>query len=392
MADTYEVMGVTYSVATGQPISTVTNENTTKVEEITQKEIVEPVKKDETNINEDDNSEATDNVDTEYTVLVNGERIILYTDKWGASLQDKLEGHGIHIQKNGDVAILSGKGGKGNACGGRLLVNTAKGQLVKSGPIVTEVVASKVDPGEGEGSSDNGEGGEAISVLAYGDSTEEIVGAEKTIKAEHITLDADTITLKAGTKLFVDAPEWVEVIGMKKSIVDSSDEIVSQKLSEVKEETTVSFDPRASKNIVSRGHINHRIMGDYAIKVDGFMDLQVMGNSFGVMLVKNRSAALTIGVNGEKNGGKFFVFAKGTFDLASGLTTGDLFLSTLGKFETSSTLETKIEATTKVDIDATTKVGIKAKTGIDIETTTGNITAKAVAGDFDVNALKIYLN
>ena len=89
MADTYEVMGVTYSVATGQPISTVTNENTTKVEEITQKEIVEPVKKDETNINEDDNSEATDNVDTEYTVLVNGERIILYTDKWGASLQEK---------------------------------------------------------------------------------------------------------------------------------------------------------------------------------------------------------------------------------------------------------------------------------------------------------------
>jgi hypothetical protein len=379
-------------------------EETNKVDLVNKGKLVDPK-----GGNEDNNT--TDNVDTQYTVLVNGERIILYTDKWGASLQDKLEGHGIHIQKNGDVAILTGKGGKGNACGGRLLVNTAKGQLVKSGPIVTEVVASKVDPGEGGGSSDNGKSAEAISVVAYGDSTEEIVGAEKTIKAEHITLDADTITFRAGTKVFVDAPEWVEVIGMKKSVVDSSDEVVSQKVTEVKEETTLSFDPRASKNIVSRGHLNHRILGDYALKVDGYMDLQVMGGvPVGEPLIKNRSAALTIGVNGEKNGGKFFVFTKGTFDLASGLGAGggDLTFSTLGKFETSSTKETKIEATTDVKLDATkeveikattdvkldatTKVEIKGKTGVDIEATTNNVTVKAPAGNFDVDALKIYLN
>ena len=108
---------------------------------------------------------------------------------------------------------------------------------------------------------------------------------------------------------------------------------------------------------------------------------------------KNRSAALTIGINGLKNGGNFdvftsnfYVFAKGTVDVGSGLggVAGDLNLSTLGKLQTSSTLETKIESTTKVDV--------KAKTGIDIETTTGNITAKAPAGNFDVDALKIYLN
>ena len=366
--------------------------NTIKITVIGEREKIEA--KDETNSNTD-GSEANDNIDTEYTVLVNGERIILYTDKWGASLQDKLEGHGIHIQKNGDVAVLTGKGGKGNACGGRLLVNTAKGQLVKSGPIVTEVVASKVDPGEGEGSSTNTETATAISTVAYGDSTEEVVGAEKTIKAQHITLDADTITLKAGTKLFVDAPEWVEVIGMKKSIVDSSDEIVSQKVSEVKEDTTVSFDPRASKNIVSRGHINHRILGDYAIKVDGYMDLQVMGGipkvaGIAKPLIENRSAALTIGVNGEKNGGKFFVFTKGTFDLESGISTGDLFLSTLGKFETSSTKETKIEATTEVKLDATKKVEITATEDIDIKATKDvNIEATQ---NVNVKGIKIYLN
>ena len=182
----------------------------------------------------------------------------------------------------------------------------------------------------------------------------------------------------------IDSSE-TKIVTEKKE-VDSSN-------TEVKEETTSTFDPRGSKNIVTTGHLNHNILGDYALQVDGYMDLQVMGGiPKGEPLIKNRSAALNFGINGLKNGGKFFVFAKGAFDLASGLTTGDLFLSTLGKFETSSTLGTKIEATTKVDIDATTKVGIKAKTGIDMETTTGNITAKAVAGDFDVNALKIYLN
>ena len=363
-------------------------DDTTKVEDLSKKEKIDA--NDEKNTN-GDGTEANNNVDTKYTVLVNGERIILYTDTWGASLQDKLEGHGIHIQKNGDVAVLTGKGGKGNACGGRLLVNTAKGQLVKSGPIVQEVVASKVDPGEGGGSSDNGKGAEAISVVAYGDSTEEVVGAEKTIKAEHITLDADTITLRAGTKVFVDAPEWVEVIGMKKSIVDSSDEKVDQKVTEVKEETTLTFDSRGSKNIVTRGHLNHRILGDYALKVDGYMDLQVDGGvPIGKPLIENRSAALTIGVNGEKNGGKFFVFTKGTFDLASGISTGDLFLSTLGKFETSSTKETKIEATTEVKLDATKKVEITATEDIDIKATKDvNIEATQ---NVNVKGIKIYLN
>ena len=363
----------------------------TKVEDLNKKDKIEA--KDETNSNTD-GSEATDNVDTKYTVLVNGERIILYTDTWGASLQDKLEGHGIHIQKNGDIAVLTGKGGKGNACGGRLLVNTAKGQLVKSGPIVTEVVASKVDPGEGGGPADNGKSAEAISVVAYGDSTEEVVGAEKTIKAEHITLDADTITLRAGSKILVDAPEWVEVIGMKKSIVDSSDEFTTQKVTEVKEETTLTFDPRGSKNIVTRGHLNHRILGDYALKVEGYMDLQVMGGiPIGEPLIKLRSSALNFGINGEKNGGKFFVFAKGAVEIGSGTGgTGDLNLTTLGKIQLDSKKETIIESTTEVKLDATTKVEIKGKTGVDIEATTGDVTVKAPAGNFDVEALKIYLN
>ena len=172
---------------------------------------------------------------------------------------------------------------------------------------------------------------------------------------------------------------------MKTSKIDSVDEEVrAQKVSEISEDTSIGFDPRASKNIVSRGHINHRIMGDYAIKVDGFMDLQVMGNSFGIMLIKNRSAALNFGINGLKNGGKFFVFAKGAVDIGSGLGgTGDLNLSTLGKLQTSSTLETKIEATTDITVEATK--------GITMEAKTDNITIDAKK-DVVIEGAKIYLN
>ena len=184
----------------------------------------------------------------------------------------------------------------------------------------------------------------------------------------------------------MDAPEWVEVVGVKKSIVDSSDEVVSQKVSEVKEDTSVSFDPRASKNIVSRGHINHRILGDYAITVDGYMDLQVMGGiPIGEPLIKNRSSALNFGINGLKNGGKFFVFAKGAVEIGSGIGgTGDLNLTTLGKIQLDSTLETKIESTTKVEVEA--------KKGVDIGATTGDVKIEAKAGNIDIDGTKIFLN
>tara|TARA_R100000152_G_C6762501_1_gene186772 strand:+ start:525 stop:1598 length:1074 start_codon:yes stop_codon:yes gene_type:complete len=352
-----------------------------KVKLVNDQKLIDPTTNNEKNTNVDGTTDQ-ENLRTEYTVLVNGERITLYTDKWGASLQDKLEGHGIHIQRNGDIAILSGKGGKGKACGGRMLVNTAGGQLIKSGSTTAEYSGSKNNAVEGGGSSDNSENSTAYSGMYWGDKTEEIKGTH-TINAQHIELVADTISLKGDSKIIIETPELIQNIDSADTKIVTEKKEVTSSNTEVKEETTSTFDPRGSKNIVTTGHLNHSILGDYALQVDGFMDLQVQGKSFGVMLVKNRSAALTIGVNGEKNGGKFFVFAKGTFDLASGLTTGDLNLSTLGKLQTSSTKETKIEATTDITVEATK--------GITMEAKTDNITIDAKK-DVVIEGAKIYLN
>ena len=112
------------------------------------------------------------------------------------------------------------------------------------------------------------------------------------------------------------------------------------------------------------------------------------GVPVGKPLVENRSAALTIGVNGVKNGGKFFVFTSNTFELSSGMNledehSGDLNLTTLGKFHTTSYKETKIEATTDITVEATK--------GITMEAKTENITIDAKK-DVVIEGAKIYLN
>ena len=362
----------------------MTDEN--KVNVVNNQELIDPTTSNEENTNTD-GSKAEENLRTEYTVLVNGERITLYTDKWGASLQDKLEGHGIHIQRNGDLALLSGKGGKGKACGGRMLVNTAGGQLIKSGATTAEYTGSSTNAVEGEGSSNNGDENTAYSGTYWGAKTEEVKGTY-TVNAQHIELVADTITLKGESKIIIETPELVQNIDSAETKIVTEQKEVDSVNVEVKEETTSTFDPRGSKNIVTTGHLNHNILGDYALQVNGYMDLQVMGGiPIGKPLVENRSAALTIGVNGLKNGGKFFVFAHNDFQLASGMNVsgggGDLTFVTTGKFETSSTLETKIQSDTDITVEATK--------GITMEAKADNITIDAKK-DVVIEGAKIYLN
>jgi len=151
---------------------------------------------DEKNENED-GTKAEENLNSQLTILVNGETVQISEDFTGTHVQNKDEGHGFHIQKNGDIVILSGSGGKGKGCGGRLLINTKNGQITKSGPITEEVNASSSSATE-DGSSTTE--GAANSQVAYsgsfsGDHEVEIQGT-KYVKARDIVLDAtDTLTL-----------------------------------------------------------------------------------------------------------------------------------------------------------------------------------------------------
>ena len=422
---TYTVMGVTYDSATGQPISGVNTENTTRVEEVKDKNLPKDSSEDDEKNDNEDGTTAEENLDTEYTVIINGERIALTTDKFGASLVDKLEGHGLHIQKNGDIVVLSGSGGKGKGCGGRLLINTKGGQLTKSGPITEEVTADSSSATEDGSSTTEGAANSQVAYSGYfsGDHEVEVQGT-KYIKARDIVLDAtDTLTLKAN-KVLVQTDEWVEEKGLEKRKVDNvEEEVTSQRTSEIKEDTSKQYDTRASQNVVGSGHINQRVKGDYALLVDGIADIQVMcADVKAPLITRMGNVGLKIGVNSNK--GKNYgaiLSASSFFEIGAG--SGNLTLSTARGihldtqvFETNQGLngrdtnaagigEIKIDAkdgftvnawkgdaTIETDKTAGGKVKIKGKEGVEVEATTGDMTLEAKTGNIDMTAVKIYLN
>lgn len=352
----------------------------------------EPTNANEENINTEDGSKAEDNLNSELTILVNGETIQISEDFTGTHVQSKDEGHGVHIQKNGDIVILSGSGGKGKGCGGRLLINTKSGQITKSGPITEEVNASSSSATE-DGSSTTE--GAANSQVAYsgsfsGDHEVEIQGT-KYVKARDIVLDAtDTLTFRAN-KIIVAADEWTEDTGMKQTVVDTEiEEVTSQRTSEVKEDTSKQYDTRASKNIVGTGNISQKIQGDLSVLVAGLMDLQVQGGMpKGIPLIKNRSAGLNIGINGPKSAGSLQIEAK---DLVKIHSTGS-------SFEAIANENVSLFASDDVDIQGMMNTNVLATDGkvtvkgqrVKLETTGGDIEVEAKT-DFKVTALKIYLN
>ena len=382
MAETYEVMGVTYSTATGLPISGVTNESTTKVEEVTKKEVVEAVPPDETNDNTD-GSTAEENQKVNLTVIANNETTQIGSDQTGTFIVDKNQGHGLHVQKNGDVIVIAGSPGKGKKCGGRMLVKSDGGQLVKTGPTVVERTASSTSAVEGDGSStseNSGSGKLAHSETNYGDVEIETLG-EEYIRAKDIVLDAvDSLTLKAGSQIVIDVGHLIinassveENIGAERKVVDSSSE------NEIKEETSKQYDTRASKNVVGSGHVNQKVQGDWKVAVAGTVDLQIQGNKK-VIGLNSGTAGLTVGLNGISETGAFRLNAKDIFEIKA---TKDLsFESETGKFD--------LKGLGASTIDATGGLDIKSTGDMDIETE-GKLTVKAT-GDFKVTAAKIYLN
>lgn len=352
----------------------------TKVAEVNEQELVTPSPPNETNTNTD-GSTATDNNDFEYKILVNNEKITLNTDRFGASLVDKLQGHGIHIQQNGDMIILSGSGGKGKACGGRLLINTRGGQLTKTGPVVVERRGSPNSPLEGEGSNSTEDNSSiALSEMNYGDVETETQG-QHYVRARDIVLDAtDTITLRAN-QVVIDTDDYrIGAGNIEESSDTKSETVTSQKNTEVKEDVERQFDTRATKVTVGSGSISRRIRGDLKVWVAGVADMQFQGQTTGIPLVENRTAGLNIGVNGASSAGAFVVKANDLIDLQA---VKDIsFESTGGKFDLKGLGASTIEATGGLDI--------KGAGDMDIETE-GKLTVKATA-DFKVTAARIYLN
>ena len=236
-----------------------------------------------------------------WTIMEDG----VVTSPYGTDLNivGKTSGIGVTIRNNGDIMFTAGNQSGGKACGGRILINSKGGQLIKSGPSIQEYVSQGKSSVEGEGGEKDDTDQVALSQISYGNNIEEIHG-EKHIKGRQITIDAgDVLTLMAKEKVVIQAgPNGGGEIVLNAAQVKTRAELIdSDSLREhitTKERTLIQYDPRGSDNFISSGHRNIKCLGDLSADVGGIISAKILGGDPWPPLVKGvkRKSSLNVSV------------------------------------------------------------------------------------------------
>jgi len=325
----------------------------------------------------------------EITVLMNGKRHAIVCENGECTWADKTGVAGITLSSNGDMIMLSGKGGNGNACGGRMLINAKGGQLAKyEGPVITEASASTTSPTEGEGSGTSATSATnklACSNLYYGDAITECHG-ELRLRATKVVIEAaDVLSLIGKSKVLIQAgPSGGGEIqlnaGKIKQTCDTSvEEVLGQKSTTVAEKTDLQFDPRASVNIISPGHVNWQILGDYQQTIGGVSKTEVAGAVLSTPMIVDRVFSFSVdALLGNMN-----------------------FTSVVGNITQTATAGALTQfAGLALTSTAGAKVNIAAGEGVDVTSALGDVSVESLAGavslkaktDVKVQGAFIYLN
>jgi len=196
----------------------------------------------------------------------------------------------LSLQNNGSIVIVTGeKNVEKGASSGKLCIHT-HGQQQKHEQ-VTHIEYNCGDDGD-----------EALNIIAYGDIVEEATGSERHIKAQKIIITAEEELFLIGkSQVFIQAGSngggTIQMsAGTIEQVVDNKKDIVfGQKMTfGAGEETSVQFDPRASQNIVSPGHVNWSILGDYKQWVGGISQTIIAGKPSVPPLIKARDSTYSV--------------------------------------------------------------------------------------------------
>ena len=221
----------------------------------------------------------------------------------------------FYLDNKGRIKLLGGQ--RTEELGpdsGKLDVKCAGGQLN-----FTETTDFVFEEGQAED-------GIALTVLCSGDYVEQTRGGSRYIKAQKILIEAtEELILIGGTEVRIQAgKEGGGTINLRSGSIEQQtqnkkDIIIGQKMTfGVSEETTVQFDPRASVNKVSPGHINHKILGDLKTWVGGIEQHIVAGGPAAPPLIKDRSSTFTAKAT---VGNIDFTSVAGIMNLTSGTVT-----------------------------------------------------------------------
>ena len=143
------------------------------------------------------------------------------------------------------------------------------------------------------GGSDNE--GQALNVLAYGDIVEETIGGTRYLKAAKILIEATEDLVLNGQSVKIQAQGDIEMAAASftKAQINKKEITIGQDMNfGAGESSDIKFDPRSSTNIVSAGCINHKVLGDYALRAIGNVHISSIGGAG--LLIKDRTYGLKI--------------------------------------------------------------------------------------------------
>jgi len=143
---------------------------------------------------------------------------------------------------------------------------------------------------------------QALNLQCYGDYVEKTTGGTRYIRAQKIVIEASEELLLIGkTQVNIQSGSGgggaiiMNAGNIEKTMDNDQTLILGQRIDfGVSEDTKVSFDPRANASIVSPGHINWKILGDYSQWVGGVSQQIIAGKPGTPPLVKARDTTLSM--------------------------------------------------------------------------------------------------
>ena len=204
----------------------------------------------------------------------------------------KQNGGFIGLQSTGAITIVTGeKNVELGPSSGKLCIHTHGQQQLHEG-------RTDIEYNDGGPESD----GEALNINAYCVVNDEEIGYQRTIKAQKIFISAEEelvlvgkggVTIQAGVS--GGATISMKAGQIEKYTDNLKEVIIGQRMTfGVSEQTAMQFDPRSSVNVVSSGHINHKILGDYSQWVGGVSQTIIAGGPALPPLVEARDSTFSV--------------------------------------------------------------------------------------------------
>ena len=231
---------------------------------------------------------------------------------------------------------------------------------------------------------------QALNMHVNGNMVVDASGDSVVVRGNDITIIAGNMLTLKGMQVNIDANNGAGAINMYGGIVQTvtdtkNDFVMGQaKLRNFGEITDVQYDPRGTSNIISMGHINRKVLGDYELWSAGVMSYKAAGGLKMIPLVFDRTDTfkVTTGVGNVAIDptGSFLVNAKLSAEIKS-LTKMELE-STGGSFKLKGAGTSDIDAKGGLNIDSMNDINIETPARVKVKGTT----------EVAIDSAQIYLN